>query len=155
MARLSFFQVISLAYLTIFSSIAPIEPIIVDVFYGCVTGCMEKTSLIDHAIIFYLDFLFLVLEAFPQVWVLDPFNLREGDKTNITFIGKTFNNLQYLDLHTAAQYLGSHFWKIGTFSISLSGQVFRNRPWTSLYSELPGWIRWRRTEVVAGLVSQC
>lgn len=69
-----------MAYLTIFSSVAPIEPVVVDVSYGCVTGCMEKTSLIDHAIIFYLDFLFLVLEAFPQVWVLDPFNLREGEK---------------------------------------------------------------------------
>lgn len=82
-ARLSFFEVISLAYLTILSSVAPIEPVVVDVFYGCVAGCMEKTSLIDHAIISVLHFLFLDLEAIPQVCVLDPFNLREGEENTL------------------------------------------------------------------------
>ena len=82
-ARLSFFEVISLAYLTILSSVAPIEPVVVDVFYGCVAGCMEKTSLIQKAIIPVTDVFFLDLKAFPQVWVLDPFNLREGEENTL------------------------------------------------------------------------
>lgn len=75
-------------YLTIFSSIAPIEAMVVDVINGCVAHSMEEPLLVVLMTIPELHFILLDLEVPPQAWVLDPLNLKEGGKTTHSYAKK-------------------------------------------------------------------
>lgn len=65
-----------LCTLTIFSSVAPIEPIFIDFVSGCVAGSMEELPLVVWVSVLALHFLLHDLEGLPHAWVLDPVNLR-------------------------------------------------------------------------------